>query len=197
MCYISLIIIKCFSMVYQPGHLAYFARLMTVRPSLGLPPLDVTKCRIDYLIATKTCAGHDVFPRARGTYAASEIIFLAPDWLETGPKNSLRSAVSCVTRICDKVLQDCRSEEYSVARKMSWLASRPTTRLENAAYCLMDLFGVGMSLSYGDGIKAFPRLQQAIMQKTEDQSIFARSYPYDVHSHTFVSGMMAPSTQYF
>lgn len=184
-------------MVYQPGHLAYFARLMTVRPSLGRLPLDVAKCRIVYSIVTKTCAGHYVYARARSTYVASEIIFLASDWSETGTKNSLRSAVSRVSRIYDKVLQDCRLDEYSVTRKMSWPASRQTTRLENAAYCLMGLFDVGISLSYGDGSKAFPRLQQAIMQKTEDESTFAWSYPCDEHSRTLVSGMMTPSTQYF
>lgn len=61
----------------------------------------------------------------------------------------------------------------------------------------MGLFDVNMPLLYGEGRKAFSRLQQAIMQRTEDQSIFAWSYPDDEHSHTLVSGMMAPSPQYF
>lgn len=61
----------------------------------------------------------------------------------------------------------------------------------------MGLFDVNMPLLYGEGRKAFFRLQQAIMQRTEDQSLFAWSYPDDEHSHTLVSGMMAPSPQYF
>ena len=129
--------------------------------------------------------------------APSEVIFLAADWSEIGTKKSLRSAVSRVTRISEKVLEQCRWDEYSVAQKMSWAASRQTTRVEDEAYCLMGLFDVNMPLLYGEGRKAFSRLQQAIMQRTEDQSIFAWSYPDDDHSHTLVSGMMAPSPQFF
>lgn len=129
--------------------------------------------------------------------APSEVIFLAMDWSEIGTKKSLRSAVSRVTGINEKVLQECRWDEYSVAQKMSWAASRQTTRLEDAAYCLMGLFDVNMPLLYGEGSKAFSRLQQAIMQRTEDQSIFAWSYPDDEHSYTTISGLMAPSPKYF
>lgn len=129
--------------------------------------------------------------------APSEVIFLAADWSEIGTKKSLRGAVSRVTGISEKALQECRWDEYSVAQKMSWAASRQTTRLEDAAYCLMGLFDVNMPLLYGEGSKAFSRLQQAIMQRTEDQSIFAWSYPDDEHSHTSMSGIMAPSPQYF
>lgn len=129
--------------------------------------------------------------------APYEVIFLASDWSEIGTKKSLRSVVSRVTHISEKVLQECRWDEYSVAQKMSWAASRQTTRLEDAAYCLMGLFDVNMPLLYGEGRKAFLRLQQAIMQRTEDQTIFAWSCPDHEHSHTLLSGMMAPSPQYF
>lgn len=129
--------------------------------------------------------------------APSEVIFLASDWSEIGTKKSLRSAVSRVTHISEKALEECRWDGYSVAQKMSWAASRQTTRLEDAAYCLMGLFDVNMPLIYGEGSKAFSRLQQAIMQRTGDQSIFAWSYPGHDHSHTLLSGMMAPSPQYF
>lgn len=129
--------------------------------------------------------------------APSEVIFLAADWSEIGTKKSLRSAVSRVTQISEDVLQECRWDLSSVAQKMSWAASRQTTRPEDAAYCLMGLFDVNMPLLYGEGSKAFSRLQQEIMQRTEDQSIFAWSYPDHEHSHTLISGMMAPSPEYF
>lgn len=129
--------------------------------------------------------------------APAEVIFLASDWSEIGTKKSLRSTVSRVTQISEKVLEECLWDQYSVAQKMSWAASRQTTRLEDAAYCLMGLFDVNMPLLYGEGSKAFSRLQQAIMQRTEDQSIFAWSYPDHEHSHTLTSGMMARSPQYF
>ncbi|KAG8160143.1 hypothetical protein KVR01_009679 [Diaporthe batatas] len=129
--------------------------------------------------------------------APSEVVFLAADWSEIGTKKSLRGAVSHITGISEKVLHECLWDEYSVAQKMSWAASRQTTRLEDEAYCLMGLFDVNMPLLYGEGRKAFSRLQQAIMQRTEDHSIFAWSFPDDEHSHTLMSGMMAPSPQYF
>lgn len=129
--------------------------------------------------------------------APSEVVFLAADWSEIGTKKSLRAVVSQITRISETVLLECRWDEYSVAQKMSWAAGRQTTRLEDAAYCLMGLFDVNMPLLYGEGRKAFSRLQQQILQRSEDHSIFAWSYPDDEHSHTLMSGMMAPSPEYF
>ncbi|KAJ0125244.1 hypothetical protein J7T55_006589 [Diaporthe amygdali] len=129
--------------------------------------------------------------------APAEVVFLAADWSEIGTKRSLGAEVSRITRISEKVLLECRWDEYSVAQKMSWAAGRQTTRLEDAAYCLMGLFDVNMPLLYGEGRKAFSRLQQAIMQRSEDQSIFAWSYPDDKHSHILMSGIMAPSPEYF
>lgn len=60
-----------------------------------------------------------------------------------------------------------------MATKMSWAASRQTTRLEDQAYCLMGLFNVQMPLLYGEGIHAFRRLQEEILRKTNDSTIFA------------------------
>ncbi|KAK4119876.1 HET-domain-containing protein [Parathielavia appendiculata] len=41
------------------------------------------------------------------------------------------------------------------------------------AYCLLGIFDVHLSLIYGEGMKAFARLQLAIVQTTPDLSIFA------------------------
>lgn len=72
------------------------------------------------------------------------------------------------------VLQSC-----SIAQRMSWAARRNTTRIEDAAYCLLGIFGVNMPLLYGEGMRAFLRLQEEIIKTTDDQSIlaFARSGP--------------------
>ena len=61
----------------------------------------------------------------------------------------------------------------SVAKRMSWAARRETTRHEDMAYCLMGLFEVNMPLLYGEGGKAFTRLQLQILQQSDDESIFA------------------------
>lgn len=62
---------------------------------------------------------------------------------------------------------------FSVAQRMSWASRRSTTREEDEAYCLMGVFGINMPLLYGEGRKAFIRLQQEIMKTTADQSILA------------------------
>lgn len=66
-----------------------------------------------------------------------------------------------------------RSSEYTIAQRMSWAATRETARKENVAYCLMGIFDVNMPLLYGEGDKAFLRLQQEIIRNSKDQSIFA------------------------
>jgi hypothetical protein len=43
--------------------------------------------------------------------------------------------------------------------RMSWAADRETTRIEDLAYYLLGIFGVNMPLLYGEGKKAFLRLQ--------------------------------------
>jgi hypothetical protein len=53
--------------------------------------------------------------------------------------------------------------EFAVARRISWAARRETTRVEDMAYCLWGIFDVNMPLWYGEGKKAFTRLQTAIV----------------------------------
>ncbi len=47
---------------------------------------------------------------------------------------------------------------------MKWAAYRETTRVEDKAYCLMGIFGVSMPLLYGEGDRAFIRLQEEILK---------------------------------
>ncbi|KXX76584.1 Vegetative incompatibility protein HET-E-1 [Madurella mycetomatis] len=129
--------------------------------------------------------------------APAEVVFLGSDWKEIGTKKSLRNVVSRITGIDVRALDNGSWLDYSVAQKMSWAARRQTTRPEDEAYCLMGLFDVNMPMLYGEGRKAFYRLQQEILKQSHDQSLFAWSYPEDEHSHTQVSGLLAPSPEYF
>ena len=72
-------------------------------------------------------------------------------------------------------IDDVRSmlDGFSVAQKMKWASKRKTTREEDIAYCLMGLFDVNMPLLYGEGKKAFYRLQKAILGISSDHSILA------------------------
>ena len=56
---------------------------------------------------------------------------------------------------------------------MSWAAHRQTTRVEDMAYCLLGIFEFNMPLIYGEGMKAFRRLQGEIVKRNNDLTIFA------------------------
>ena len=75
---------------------------------------------------------------------------------------------------------------------MSWVANRQTTRLEDIAYCMLGIFDVNMPLLYGEGTKAFFRLQQQIIANSDDESIFAWT-----SESSDVGGMLADSPQHF
>jgi hypothetical protein len=63
----------------------------------------------------------------------------------------------------------------SIAQRMSWAAGRMTTRVEDIAYSLLGIFSVNMTMLYGEGNRAFTRLQEEIMKSSSDESIFAWS----------------------
>jgi hypothetical protein len=109
--------------------------------------------------------------------APKKVVFLDAAWNTIGTKASLSSRISSITGI-DKVVLDCSDVRFEIplARRMSWAASRDTTRLEDRAYSLLGLFDVNMSMIYGEGEKAFIRLQEEILKKTTDLSLFAWSF---------------------
>jgi hypothetical protein len=84
--------------------------------------------------------------------------------------------------------------ERTVAERMSWAASRSTTRIEDAAYSLMGLFNVFMPMLYGEGSRAFTRLQEEIMKQSEDYTIFAWKASFMSGNHR---GILAHSPDEF
>lgn len=86
---------------------------------------------------------------------------------------SLCEHISQVTGIDTAVLRGSDPTDRTIAERMSWAASRSTTRVEDAAYSLMGLFNVFMPMLYGEGSRAFTRLQEEIMKQSEDYTIFA------------------------
>lgn len=101
--------------------------------------------------------------------------FYAADWSYVGSRGSLCSEIS---RICDiepKYLTgDPDLKSASIAKRMSWAAKRRTTRVEDSAYCLLGIFDINMPMIYGEGKKAFRRLQEEIIRLyPEDHSLYA------------------------
>ncbi|KAI5985761.1 heterokaryon incompatibility protein-domain-containing protein, partial [Pisolithus albus] len=107
--------------------------------------------------------------------------FFNKDWVSIGTKQDLKSTLEDITSIPKEVLingQFLRSATYfrerpCIAQIMSWAADRKTTRVEDRAYSLLGLFGVNMPMLYGEGSKAFQRLQLEITRVSSDYSIFA------------------------
>ncbi|EAQ90321.1 hypothetical protein CHGG_02256 [Chaetomium globosum CBS 148.51] len=106
--------------------------------------------------------------------APRKVLFFDREWNYRGSKKELAQLLETITNIPMAVLRhEAELNHFAVARRMSWAANRETTRVEDVAYCLLGIFDVNLSLIYGEGIKAFARLQAAILQSTPDLSIFA------------------------
>ncbi|PSR99070.1 hypothetical protein BD289DRAFT_424525 [Coniella lustricola] len=100
------------------------------------------------------------------------LIFFNSNWEAIGTKAGLAKQIQRRTRISPAVLVINSSREFSVAQIMSWAAGRKTTRVEDRAYSLLGLLGVTMPLIYGEGERAFARLQHEIIRTSNDHSIF-------------------------
>jgi hypothetical protein len=107
--------------------------------------------------------------------APRKVRFYDRSWCLIGSKSErdIRECLTAATGIEASILLGGQLEYVPIARKMSWAAGRSTTRVEDAAYCLLGIFDVNMPLLYGEGKKAFIRLQQEIMKVSDDHSLFA------------------------
>lgn len=87
--------------------------------------------------------------------------------------------------------------QVSIGKRMSWAARRETTREEDMAYSLLGLFNVHMALIYGEGPRAFQRLQEKIIQQSDDHTIFAWKGSNDRSDPRLVRGLFAASPREF
>jgi len=110
----------------------------------------------------------------------------------------LTDVISERTKISVSFLRSCKSmEAASIACKMSWAAHRVTTRVEDAAYCLLGIFSINIPLLYGEGDRAFLRVQEEIVRRSNDQSIFAWRLPRNKALRTMDIGAFAKAPSYF
>ena len=128
--------------------------------------------------------------------APQTVMFFDRGWKFLFNKVQKCALLENITRINKDIL--CGRQTLSkacTAKKMSWAASRTTTRKEDLAYCLLGIFDVNMPLLYGEGNKAFVRLQEEIIRQSGDLSIFAWGYHASIVSGTH--GIFAPSPTSF
>ncbi|PIL33586.1 hypothetical protein GSI_04209 [Ganoderma sinense ZZ0214-1] len=118
--------------------------------------------------------------------APDMVIFYSKEWKVLGTKQNLAPLLQEITAVPATVLtfeEDPAS--FSVAARMSWASQRRSaTRQEEQAYSLLGIMGVSMDVPpYGEGRKAFQRLQEEITKQLADTTVFvwgdkpALSYP--------------------
>jgi len=102
------------------------------------------------------------------------VVFFLDDWVKIGEKSTLQELLQEITGIDAGILTGVKDlDSASVAKRMSWASSRATTRVEDISYCLIGLFAINMPMLYGEGEKAFIRLQEEIMKHSDDHCLFA------------------------
>ncbi|KAF5010672.1 hypothetical protein FDECE_3180 [Fusarium decemcellulare] len=119
--------------------------------------------------------------------APDEVEFFDINWSPLGERHSLAATISEITGIEEAFLIQPDSKKRrnistllqreNVATRMGWMAHRETTRTEDVAYSLMGIFGINMPILYGEGKRAFLRLQEKVLKKTGDQSILVWRWP--------------------
>jgi hypothetical protein len=110
-------------------------------------------------------------------------------WSREGSQRDLLSKITGITDFH-------RFQTASIAQKMSWMANLHTTRIEDIAYCMLGLFGVYMPLLYGEGERAFYRLQLELLKISDDESLLAWSFN-DENGMPATTGPLATSPAYF
>ncbi|KAJ0374444.1 hypothetical protein COL26b_007358 [Colletotrichum chrysophilum] len=146
--------------------------------SRGLPYAWVDTCCIDKSSSAELSEAINSMFRwyqsSKELVAPKNIVFYNVVWEQLGYKETLAMMLTSITGIDSNILFNKVSpKKIPVATRMSWASKRQTTRLEDAAYCLLGLFDINMPLLYGEGQRAFARLQSEILQETNDLSLLA------------------------
>jgi hypothetical protein len=128
--------------------------------------------------------------------APTNVIFYDSEWTEIGTKAELCEDLGIITDISQRVFIGIKElNDFPIAERMSWASHRQTAREEDLAYCLLGVFDINMPLLYGEGRKAFWRLQEEILKSSSDYTIFAWADPKaSIHTR---SSLLAQSPAHF
>jgi hypothetical protein len=149
----------------------------------GKPP-SLLKCR---WFKRGWCLQELLAPRA--------LEFFDKSWKFLGTKIDLLVHVQLASGVEEPVLtQKTAISSVPVGRRMYWASERETTRPEDMAYCLLGIFQVNMPLLYGEGDRAFLRLQDEIIKNSNDMTLFAWNRPA---SWAPLRGLLAHSPKEF
>ncbi|KAF4836560.1 Vegetative incompatibility protein HET-E-1 [Colletotrichum tropicale] len=102
--------------------------------------------------------------------APKRLLFFSRNWRLIADRDDIWLPLYEITAVDPDVFGGRGLSKIPAARKMFWAARRHATRPEDVAYSLMGIFDVLMPLRYGEGEKAFLRLQKEITRETEDDA---------------------------
>jgi Heterokaryon incompatibility protein (HET) len=132
--------------------------------------------------------------------APSKLSFFLSSWKKLGTKHTLAQLISDTTGITAPYLYTDHLKksisEASIAIRMSWLSKRRTTRVEDLAYCVLGIFEINMPLLYGEGTWSFVRLQEEIIRRSHDLTIFCWEWDRNIVPHDW-GNILAPSPSLF
>lgn len=128
--------------------------------------------------------------------APEDVVFFSRNWRRLGTKIDLQIPLSEITHVpIDYLVNKRELRTASVAQRMSWMSTRVTTQAEDMAYSMLGILGTFIPVIYGEGTHAFLRLQEAIMERLDDHSIFCWEWDHTVDP-SWVS-VFAPSPRAF
>nr|OQO31307.1 hypothetical protein B0A51_03285 [Rachicladosporium sp. CCFEE 5018] len=106
--------------------------------------------------------------------APPDLQFYNQEWLLIARKHDIGMLISARTGVDISVLRRTASPlDMTIAKRLSWAASRQATREEDVAYSLLGLLDINLPLLYGEGSRAFLRLQEELLRTKSDLSILA------------------------
>jgi len=131
--------------------------------------------------------------------APMKVEFFSKEGERIGDKKSLERYICEITAIPPEALQGRPLSAFSTDERLSWQASRETTREEDEAYSLLGIFNIYMPLLYGEGRKnAFVRLQRHIDESSAGKWYTIRVNRFIMHpfirTNTILSIIEVPET---
>lgn len=108
--------------------------------------------------------------------APEKVVFVDRAWHKVSNKETWLTELCTITGIAAGALENVSYVGgFTAADRFSWAATRRTTRVEDAAYSLLGVFGVNMPLLYGERHRAFERLCREILREIGDPTVLGHN----------------------
>ncbi len=157
----------------------WFTRGWTLQELLAPSYLEFyDKCWRPIGFSTRPTRPCGLVPRRPTSWAADATSSVASTLLEEVAiiPSITSTLLEDITGIPSDVFISGDVAKYCAAAVLAWAAHRETTRIEDSAYSLLGLLDLNMPLLYGEGSRAFQRLQEEILASRHDESILAAGY---------------------